>query len=299
MEQRFWDQFQTFYEAEEAWDLEAEEAALARPIGRLKILPKMPGIEEATRKNLKWKSLKWMVMKDHKFKIARSLIKSPFTHLYRYLQSLFQQKAYLRDEDFFYYGFKNHEQFVQALHAPHTLFVVGFSYCEKPHECPSGRFTPECARDLKNPICRQCFVGKAIHTLPQVDSVPLIIPTVHYIGEKMFELQKKHPGKKILFLITACEMTLEMFGDWGNMAGIKGIGVRLDGRICNTFKAFELSERGIKPGLTVLLPTTERRILELLATWRSLKKQAQDEECKQDTLAPSPLKRCSSHCGCK
>ena len=56
-----------------------------------------------------------------------------------------------------------------------------------------------------------------------------------------------------------------MFGDWGNMVNIKGIGVRLDGRICNTMKAFELSEAGIKPGLTVVLPETQKRILDLIS----------------------------------
>lgn len=64
-------------------------------------------------------------------------------------------------------------------------------------------------------------------------------------------------------------MTLKMFGDWGNMVNIKGIGVRLDGRICNTMKAFELSEAGIKPGLTVVLPHTQRKILSLLKSRRS------------------------------
>ena len=59
--------------------------------------------------------------------------------------------------------------------------------------------------------------------------------------------------KKLLFLITACEMSLVMFADYGNMMGAKGIGIRLDGRICNTMRAFHLSERGIKPGLTVQL----------------------------------------------
>ena len=42
------------------------------------------------------------------------------------------------------------------------------------------------------------------------------------------------------------------------MVKIKGVGVRLDGRICNTMQAFALSERGIKPGLTVVLPETQK-----------------------------------------
>jgi hypothetical protein len=88
--------------------------------------------------------------------------------------------------------------------------------------------------------------------------------TSDYIGEKMFEVVEKNRGKQVVFLISACELTLEMFGDWGNMLGAKGIGVRLDGRICNTMKAFELSEVGIKPGLTTILPKTQERILSVL-----------------------------------
>ena len=65
-------------------------------------------------------------------------------------------------------------------------------------------------------------------------------------------------------MITACEMTLEMFGDWGNMVNLRGVGIRLDGRICNTMRAFELSERGIKPGLTVVLDETQKAMLRLI-----------------------------------
>lgn len=74
----------------------------------------------------------------------------------------------------------------------------------------------------------------------------------------------QNPDRPILFMITACELTLEMFGDWGNMVNIQGLGIRLDGRICNTMKAFELSEQGIKPGLTVVLDETQKVILQLI-----------------------------------
>jgi hypothetical protein len=46
------------------------------------------------------------------------------------------------------------------------------------------------------------------------------------------------------------------------MGEIIGVGVRLDGRICNTMRAFELSEQGIKPGLTVVLDEAKEKILE-------------------------------------
>src|SRR5262249_6236005 len=182
--------------------------------------------------------------------------------------SLFKQKSYLRDGDFFLYGLPSVAAFEKAVADTNTLLVVGFSYCQKPHECPSGRFTDQCIADPENPICRQCDIGKVLHALPKEKVVPLLIPTVHYIGDKIFEIVHANTKRQVLFLITACEMTLEMFGDWGHMAGIKGIGVRLDGRICNTMKAFELSEEGIKPGLTVVTPTTQLRILDLVKNMR-------------------------------
>jgi hypothetical protein len=206
------------------------------------------------------------------------IFKKPITHCLRYLRSLFKKKSYVRDGDFFLYGIDSVEAMKKKMEDPNALLVVGFSYCEKPHECPSGRFTDACIHDLSNPVCQQCFIGKAVHALPEERTIPLFIPTIHYIGEKIFEIIEKNPTKKILFLITACELTLEMFGDFGNLAGIAGIGVRLDGRICNTMRAFELSERGIKPGLTVVVPETERRILDLITHFRKCKMQS--AKCK-------------------
>jgi hypothetical protein len=223
---------------------------------------------EETAKNLKWKSLAWMLKKDENWGVMRHVLKRPFYHLGRYLKSIFKKKSFVRDGDFYLYGIDSVEEFKKRLAEPDSLFVVGFSYCEKPHECPSGRFTDACIHDPENPVCRQCFIGKAVNSLPEERTIPLFIPTIHYISKKIFEILEANPGKQLLFLITACEMTLEMFGDWGNMSAIRGIGVRLDGRICNTMRAFELSETGIKPGLTVVLEDTQLRILELLKHWR-------------------------------
>jgi hypothetical protein len=251
-------------EAEANWEGGAKEAAKNHPIKGLTRLPSMPGMTEDTAKNLKWKSLKWMVTKDQEGAIKKGFFKHPLKYGWAFIKSVFKKKSFKRDGDFFLYGIESVEEFQKQLEEKDTLFIVGFSYCHKPFECPSGRFTDACIHDPNHPTCRQCFIGKAVNALPEKNAIPLFIPTVHYIGGKIFEITHANPDKKILFLITACEMTLEMFGDWGNMAGIKGIGVRLDGRICNTMKAFELSENGIKPGLTVVLDDTKQRMLDLI-----------------------------------
>ncbi len=261
---KIWNEGTSWDESEKCWDAGAESAAEAIKLKSLERLPSIPGITKETAKNLKWKSLKWMVLKDLDGKVMRGVLKHPIKYGLSYLKSFFKPKSYVREGDFFLYGISSFHEFEDLLASPDTLFVAGFSYCHKPFECPSGRFTPECIHDPENPICRQCFIGKAINALPESEAVALVIPTVHYIGGKIFEIIERHPGKQILFLITACEMTLTMFGDWGNMVGIKGIGVRLDGRICNTMKAFQLSEEGIKPGLTVVMEDTQKRLLDLI-----------------------------------
>lgn len=235
-------------------------------------MPNVPGITKETARHLKWKSLKYLLKHDEKRVIPRYFFKHPFKYGWALLKSTLKSKSFKRDGDFFLYGIDNVDAFKEQLDHPNSLLVVGFSYCHKPFECPSGRFTSECLHQSDHPVCRQCFIGTCMHQLPAKKTIPLVIPTIHYIGEKIFEIVHNNPDKKVLFLITACELTLEMFGDWGNMVGIQGIGVRLDGRICNTMKAFELSERGIKPGLTVVLDITQQRMLEII---RSLSSQAQ------------------------
>lgn len=265
---KMWQPKQPWEEAEKAWDEKAAQAAQHHPLKTLKQLPSMPGITPETAKNLKWKALKWMATKDNKWEVLRGFLCHPLRYGWRLIKSAFQTKPYTREGDFFLYGIDNLAAFEKLLEREDSLFVVGFSYCHKPFECPSGRFTDDCIHDAQNPICQQCFIGKCIHALPEERTIPLLIPTIHYIGGKIFEIVHANPDKRVIFMITACEMTLEMFGDWGNMVGIEGIGIRLDGRICNTMRAFELSEQGIKPGLTVVQESTQQKMLELIKQWR-------------------------------
>lgn len=257
---------ESFENWEAKWDEEAKIAALHTPLKRLRVLPDMPGIAPNERKFLKWKSFKYIFFSEEGKKVARHLFQSPFFYAYHYVKSLFS-KSFHREGDFFLYGVKSLKHFETLLTNKEAILVVGFSYCQKPFECPSKRFSDQCVHDRKNPICQQCDIGKALHALPEHRVEPLIIPTVHYVGEKMFQIVEKYRGKKIHFLITACEMTLKMFADFGNMLNVQGVGVRLDGRICNTMKAFILSENGIKPGLTVLTPDTQRKVLNLIRTF--------------------------------
>lgn len=261
---KLWQEHSSWEEAEAAWEANALDAAKEKPLKGIKQMPSMVGITAETAKGLKWKSMKWMIRQDHDRRILKGFLKHPLRYGWALIKSLLRKKPFLRDGDFFLYGIKSVEQFGDEMQHQNAVVIVGFSYCHKPFECPSGRFTDKCQHDLSNPVCRQCFIGKTIHALPPERTEVLLIPTIHYVGGQIFDLIEKYPGRQLLFIITACEMTLQMFGDWGNMVGLHGIGVRLDGRICNTMKAFEISEEGIKPGLTVVTEPTQKRLLGLI-----------------------------------
>lgn len=261
---RFWQRFTHFQEAETAWDEGKAQAEKENPLKILKHSPDMVGIAPESAPFLKLKSLKYLITEDNRKIFPRLIFKHPFKYFFSFLRSILKKKSYERSGDLFFYGINNLEAFEKKLQEKEALFVIGFSYCHKPFECPSGRFSKDCVHDPDHAVCRQCFIGKAMNALPEKGVIPLVIPTIHYIGEKILKIKENYPKRKIYFLITACEMTLEMFGDWGNMAGIQGIGIRLGGRICNTLKAFELSEKGIKPGLTTVAAPTEALLMALL-----------------------------------
>ena len=129
-----WNQYQNWDEAEKAWNEAAQKASKTHPLKVLKTLPSMPGIADDTARGLKWKSLKWMIAKDHNWVVTKQILKKPLKHFGRYLRSLFKKKSYVRDGDFFLYGMKSVDHFKELLQDPNALFVVGFSYCEKPQD---------------------------------------------------------------------------------------------------------------------------------------------------------------------
>lgn len=253
-------------EKEQNWEKQAEKAKNARKLKSLTKLPKMVGIAKGTARFLKGKSLFYLVKYDKNKIFLRYFFKKPFSYSFALLKSYFKKNSFERDGDFFFYGMKNEKEFIENASKKDSLVLVGFSYCHKPFECPSGRFTSACVNDETSSVCSQCFIGKCSTLLKGTNAEIHYIPTIHYIGEAVFKAVHENPKKNVYFLITACEMSLVMFSDWGNMIKAKGIGVRLDGRICNTMRAFKLSEEGIKPGLTVVLDKTKTKILDLLSS---------------------------------
>lgn len=247
-----------------SWDEQSLIHKKQCSLKELSFLPSMIGITPRTAKLLRWKALWYLVWHDSHKIFSTYFFRRPIAYACRLLRSYCKRKSFTREGDLFFYQISSSTEFVQKARSPQAIVLVGFSYCHKPFECPSGRFTDACQNMQDNPICGQCFIGKVSHLLQDTSAHIVYIPTIHYIGQKLLQLQEQYKDHKILFLITACELSLTMFADWGHMIEAEGIGIRLSGRICNTMKAFSLSEKGIKPGLTILPPSTQEQMLHLL-----------------------------------
>ncbi len=240
--------------------------AETHPLKTLQHLPKMVGITKETSRFLRLKTFIYMLRHDKNRIFKRYFLKHLIKYTWNILKSYAKKKSFVRDGDFFLYNLSSLDEFQKFTNVP--LAVVGFSYCHKPLECPSGRFTDQCIHDEKHPVCGQCFIGKTIHALPTKNVQVIMVVTIHQLGEEFCKLLETYKPEDMIFLITGCELVLEMFGDWGNMLNLRGVGIRLDGRICNNIKALTLAEIGIKPGLTVVRDETQTKILELIQLLR-------------------------------
>ena len=85
---KMWLPEKNWEEAEKAWDQAACEAEKEKPIKKLSQLPNMPGITSDTAKNLKWKSLKWMIAKDHQWKIFKHIMRHPLKYGWALIKSM-------------------------------------------------------------------------------------------------------------------------------------------------------------------------------------------------------------------
>ena len=263
----FWDRYQSWDEAEAAWDAAARQAAAEFPL-KTAANPSSPAIVPGET-HLRWRGLWWVIKKDTRFQLIRRLLRHPFRYALGYLRSAIGGPPFRQDGDLFFYGIDGLDAMKRLIREKETVLLVGFSYCQKPHECPCGRFSDGCIHSLDSLVCRQCVIGKAAHALPSAQTIFVIIPTINAIGAAVLEAAQSN--KQVAFIITSCTLALEMFSDMGNMAGVRGVGIRLGGRVCNTFRAFELSEEGVKSGATTLLPSAQRFLFDLLRTWREAK----------------------------
>jgi len=247
------------------WQEHKELAQKMNPLKGKLFDPIGPAIDKKTKRFLRFKSLFWILRQDYKehLLITRKIFKKPFTYCLPYISSFIKNRPYKRRGDTFFFNVDSEKEFLEKVKQKKSVLFVGFSYCEKPFECPSNRFSTECAYDIESPICKQCHLAKVQHFLGK-KAIFLPITTSHELGKRLFTIKEKFPKKELLFLISTCELAIEMFSHFGNMLQMKGIAIKLHGRTCRTMESFEIAERGIKPGKTFLSKEGDEQYDQLL-----------------------------------
>ena len=163
-------------EKEKEWEEQASSLRKSHPLKTVGHLPKIPGIAPKTKRFLKLKSLFYLLTHDDRRIVTRFLLKRPLHYTVQLLKSLCQKQPYTRSGDSFFYNLTSEDELVTLFSDPEAHLVIGFSYCQKPLECPSGRFTDKCQNDPSHPVCGQCPIGKAMTLLPKSGSPPLSSP---------------------------------------------------------------------------------------------------------------------------
>jgi len=251
-------------ESEACWDKQAVIAKKTCPIQEHASTSKVLFIVPGEQRFLRLRGATWLFFRKGGFRFIRHFLFHPFSCLFRYLRA-FVKKSCEQQDDYFFYGTTSVKHFINLFED--SILLVGFSYCQKPLECPSKRFTSDCAADFSSLICQQCIIGKAKYLFKSDRAFITIIPTVKDIANTLLDLKGRFPSRRILFLIATCELAMRMFAEFAAALGVQGIGIRLHGRFCNTQTAFKLSERGIKPGRTSFEGDAETQFFSLLQEW--------------------------------
>ena len=200
------------------------------------------------------------VFRQDKIFFLKTICRHPFLYFFRWIHSFFMQPKVLQ-EDIYLCNCKNLAPFQKDLSKKNSLLFLGFSYCQKPLFCPSQRFSTLCP--IKNSsLCQKCPLFPFI-SLIEKDRY-LMITTALELGKKILDLQKKHPKKKLYFLIACCDFSRKMFTPYATILGVKGMVFSLKGPVCTNFSAFYHAEMGKKKNQTFLNDTQQMLLMKLL-----------------------------------
>lgn len=187
---------------------------------------------------LRLKILKYLVY-ENKDLFFKYFLKNPLVFTFKYVKSIFIKKRKI--ENLYLFELDSLEIFFNELKNKNTRIVLGFSYCQKSPDC-FDRFSKNC-----DPNCNKCLISSFL-SLPNVDI--LIIPTFRDLALNLLNIYEIN--KKILFIIIACDFSIDLFYNFANLFKIKGIAIPLEKKVCNNLQTFFLAEKGIKKAQTEL-----------------------------------------------
>ena len=208
---------------------------------------------------LKIKGFYHILRQDPLF-VVKAIVRRPFLYFFRFLSFFKAKRTPIRDQAYLY-GFKEVKDFKKKLTSKDTLLILGISYCQRPKNCPAIRFSNMCP--IKHDICSICPYF-SFAQLPRKDDSFIMIATALDLGKKIIQMQRKYPKKEILFAVSVCELSQEIYALFSHILGVKGIAFSLNGPTCSNFRSFQFAEKGQKKAITYTDISQNQHLKELL-----------------------------------
>lgn len=147
----------------------------------------------------------------------------------------------------------NLSQLIKSISNSPKDLVVMLSYCIKPIECPSGRFSDKCRPRLSSRVCEKC-------PLKDIKFKTNKIGCDFYIDYKTKEMVKDYliptfrefqqTSKFKPLIVVSCPMGLNRFLEAAIIIGFKGIGFYLTKGICKTAEHYKKGDTSKKKEIT-------------------------------------------------
>lgn len=138
---------------------------------------------------------------------------------------------------------------------------ITISYCQKPFDCPDGRFSYKCSASYE--VCKSCF-------LYQVKTKCDILNIDYYIVlgdlDSVWNILKNQFNKYLFasYILTTCNMVLNVVKYISPLFGFTGIILPFNKGSCLTIFAYELSEFGYKNVQTDLSENNKKLLISIL-----------------------------------
>lgn len=152
-------------------------------------------------------------------------------------------------------GIKNINELITEISRSPRNFLILLSYCSKPIDCPSKRFSDKCWPRASSNICDNCpFKDIKLKADKIGCEIYIVYKTKKMIQKYLipaFRKFKKAERQKPV-IVTICPLALNKFLEIGVISGFKGIIYQFTEGICRTSEHFDRADEGEKREVTNL-----------------------------------------------
>ncbi len=138
---------------------------------------------------------------------------------------------------------------------------ITISYCQKPFDCPDGRFSYKCSASYEK--CKSCFLYEVKN---KCDTLNLDYYIVLGDLDSVWNILRNQFRKYFFasYVLTTCNMVLNVVKYISPLFGFTGIILPFNKGACLTLFAYELSEFGYKNAQTDISDNNKKLLIDLL-----------------------------------